>query len=795
MGQAASSSEPSSSLLESRHSKQQPVGYVSQATIQRLFLKSCLHQFDSYELYCLKKNLLGTDHSTESSVVSDTGDSSSSSSNISGESMRKLIHIDTLNKYFKIPKTTPIYNIFYKFLKQLSIFPIISPPSRSQPPSSDTPSNFEYFELGEIIKIIVLLTPKRSHILGPHYDIGKLVFITLSIVGLKDGIQQCQVVNGMAADDDDEDDNDDSETIEQQSTEKSRKPLEPTNSTQTIKEFNEKTGEVMIKYPVYEQKITWSRLPLIEKFDDVDFKTHKIPATYCLNFLTLLLVAEISVIAGLYDPQLAKLTTNAKGTTTIINSSGKKPSKMDFGDTISKIEAYRNHNMNQKYNSIKVHAFQLIKSIDCTVKDGQKLLQRTSTFNYRQFQRFVDKTAPFILPNLQNLCLSFTYFVHDVGRMPKPEDQFQQTKLMTLANLSQLATFLSLTDSTPLTNDGGGEEKEKEKHHGEETTASGTTNSGNFNITPFYNFNINNCRNLYLGSKYGFSMKSFEYKVFNWNAPSIMLISGKKILNPLKYGDTKNSKFHKFNQTYPKLLQQQQQRPPPPPPPPPPSEAASPSDKVLGETMVYGVYISKPWRKTNKRYFGDDRTMIFQLSPHQNLFRAKTAFSASDPATSQLGYFNTEGGGIGFGNSQPLMKNGKLLKYSAGNVSLTIDSNLEFGVFRHLGTAAGGVYDHGSIYDDTTTTTNNNNNNDDDNDASSGDPMIPTYEDKFLINEIEVWGIGSDEVFKQQLATWAWEEREADRRNRVNLKNLGEERAFLEMAGIISGNTNSGGSM
>lgn len=100
---------------------------------------------------------------------------------------------------------------------------------------------------------------------------------------------------------------------------------------------------------------------------------------------------------------------------------------------------------------------------------------------------------------------------------------------------------------------------------------------------------------------------------------------------------------------------------------------------------------------------------------------------------------------------------------------MTLDDALEFGVFRHVG--RGGSYR-----------------------PTNGNRETDEWEDRFDISEVEVWGSGGDEDLEEQRKKWEWEEREALYRQRVNLKNMGEERAFLEMAGLI-GNHGSGGSM
>ncbi|ODQ60244.1 hypothetical protein WICANDRAFT_31003 [Wickerhamomyces anomalus NRRL Y-366-8] len=248
-----------------------------------------------------------------------------------------------------------------------------------------------------------------------------------------------------------------------------------------------------------------------------------------------------------------------------------------------------------------------------------------------------------------------------------------------------------------------------------------------------------NIRKLYAGSDSGFSMRSFESKVFKWNAPTILLVSGTRINEKT----TKNTRYKNFETEFHKLK-------------------AEPLDfQNDGDKITYGVYIAQPWRITNKETFGDSHTEIFQLSPIQKIF--KPSISAK-----HFTYFNTLGGGIGIGSIQPTIK-GNNKTYNPGNVSLTIDSTLEFAVFRHLG--LGGEFRN----------TNN-------------DELGLEYEDRFLIKNVEVWGCGGEKELAEQNKQWEWEQQEAKRRQNVNLKSIGEDRAILEMAGLV-GQHQSGGSM
>ncbi|KAM9923335.1 hypothetical protein OXX80_011582 [Metschnikowia pulcherrima] len=130
--------------------------------------------------------------------------------------------------------------------------------------------------------------------------------------------------------------------------------------------------------------------------------------------------------------------------------------------------------------------------------------------------------------------------------------------------------------------------------------------------------------------------------------------------------------------------------------------------------------------------------------------------------------------GIGFGNEQPVNKN-NTRRHLPGSVSLTIEANLEFGIFRHIVNAGANT----PRFFET---------------SSQDTVRDQDYEDRFMITDLEVWGVGSTKELDEQRKQWEWEEKQAQARQGVNLRNLGEERAFLEMAGLV-GNQGSGGSV
>ena len=257
-------------------------------------------------------------------------------------------------------------------------------------------------------------------------------------------------------------------------------------------------------------------------------------------------------------------------------------------------------------------------------------------------------------------------------------------------------------------------------------------------------------RPLYSGVNSGFSIGSFEQKVLNWRAPSILLVSGTRL--PSQAAD---SRERAFAETLPTKRF--------PDSPSPPGEAYG--------RVVYGAFINVPWKQTHKDAIGDAETLIFQLQPFHKVFRASTL--VRDYAT-----FTPSG--LAFGNP-PARKTAAASSHASqhharqhvalGPGSLTLDGSLEFGVFNH-DAAGGGSFHTGSAHKDT------------------------SWQDRFEIESMEVWGCGGDEEAEAQRKAWEFENREAAARRGVNLgKDVEADRALLEMAGLVGGHGNSGGSM
>ncbi|KAH3672282.1 hypothetical protein WICMUC_004377 [Wickerhamomyces mucosus] len=367
-------------------------------------------------------------------------------------------------------------------------------------------------------------------------------------------------------------------------------------------------------------------------------------------------------------------------------------------------------------NRYKLHSLSILKAMNSSIRHDNI---KTSTVSYRQFSEVIDRTAP-------NLLKPLSYFLDTLLF------QFQDDSFKKVLNEKENEQYTKKIEKNENHTESASKMTDIEKKIDTCTLAQ---------ISTFLKHEIiySSLRKLYIGSESGFSMRSLESKVFKWNAPTIILIKGSRISTNIT-----NPRYKSLEEDYPKFNQ-------------PRLQSQSDSDKI-----VYGVYIDQPWRITNKDYFGTENTLMFQLFPVQKVF--KPTINAKN-----LIYFNTLGGGIGFGNNQPYLKN-NTKKYYPGNVSLTIESALEFAIFRNLG--LGGSYRNLGV-----------------------EELNTEYEDRFLIRDVEVWGCGGTKEIEEQNKRWEWEQNEAKRRQAINLKSLGEDRAILEMAGIIGQYSQSGGSI
>ncbi|ODQ51249.1 hypothetical protein SAICODRAFT_67157 [Saitoella complicata NRRL Y-17804] len=177
-------------------------------------------------------------------------------------------------------------------------------------------------------------------------------------------------------------------------------------------------------------------------------------------------------------------------------------------------------------------------------------------------------------------------------------------------------------------------------------------------------------------------------------------------------------------------------------------------EDAKGEVLTFGCFLGMgPWRITMKDNFGDRTSILFQLGP------VHEAFPTTPSSMTHYAYF-ARTDGVGFGRPPPSKK---LL----GSVSLTLSPGFETATFRHF-------HDHSSTF--------------------SPSPHRADGETVFEITEVEVWGLGTAKDQEEQRKAWEWEVKEAERRRNVNVKDFEQERALLEMAGLVGGNR-SGGSV
>jgi len=250
-------------------------------------------------------------------------------------------------------------------------------------------------------------------------------------------------------------------------------------------------------------------------------------------------------------------------------------------------------------------------------------------------------------------------------------------------------------------------------------------------------------RLLYSGNDAGFSMGSFQIKVFNWRAPTILLVRGSRT-GDIPDGGQEVSFAERL----------------------PPKRFP---DGCKGEQLTFGVYVKEPWKHTHKECFGGAETVLFQLEPIHDVFRASTINTDYVSFTKPPGNESV----LAFGSPHPKpskssRRNGNLC---LGPVSLVLNDSFEFAVFNHDFGTKGGAFHPSPI-------------------------RKYNFQDRFQIESLEVWGCGGDEEAQAQAASWAWEAREAEARRKVNLGtgDIDADRALLEMAGLVGANR-SGGSM
>lgn len=438
------------------------------------------------------------------------------------------------------------------------------------------------------------------------------------------------------------------------------------------------------------RRIKWNTFANINNYDHIDVNELSINAADFLNLLTLLLVVA-SVPKKSHDEMQAQLHKSSQ----------------------------------EKWTDFEAAAFSLLRYFDVTI-DRSNFKSRS--ISYSQFEAScVRGVARFIVDALARLVERSVFSsIQSEGKTVQNESPHEEP-------------------ATP----GSSPKKLKKKIRFEETRL---VNEGSLSLISLAlkNAGVNmsvdtsNIVNLYNGSLSGFSIRSLELKIFKWHAPTILLVSGKRLKAKTI---NSNRRYQQFDQEYPRYFLSNE-------------NAQGPWQGDL-DKLMYAVFINQPWKTSNKKNFGDENTVIMSLQPRFDIYKSK-----SDAVLQgQLIYFSNLGMGLGFGNDQPVNKN-SIRKYLPGNVSLTIEANLEFAVFKHVHSSGPNSpnYFERSIQ-----------------------PSIENedFEDRFMITDLEVWGVGSNKELEEQRKLWEWEEKQAKARQSVNVRDMGEERAFLEMAGLV----------
>ncbi|KAK6860751.1 hypothetical protein PG995_004387 [Apiospora arundinis] len=261
-------------------------------------------------------------------------------------------------------------------------------------------------------------------------------------------------------------------------------------------------------------------------------------------------------------------------------------------------------------------------------------------------------------------------------------------------------------------------------------------------------------RLLYSGADAGFSMGSFETKVFNWRAPTLLLVSGTRLAeSPLQLAPPRPGRrgpLHRLAPAPP--LPRRQPRGPQRGPrrlrPAREAALAHGAPRVLRRRR-HAALPAEPRARRVPRLVDEHELRVLRQAAlgrlpghHGRVPPPKSATASRHPTLRTL-----------------------------GPVSLVIDSSFEYGVFTHDYTSRGGAF-------------------------ATSCARRYDFQDRFQIEDIEVWGCGGDDEAKAQRERWEWEHREAEARRRINLGTGDREadRALLEMAGLV-GNNRSGGSM
>ncbi|KAK5952758.1 Restriction of telomere capping protein 5 [Knufia fluminis] len=241
---------------------------------------------------------------------------------------------------------------------------------------------------------------------------------------------------------------------------------------------------------------------------------------------------------------------------------------------------------------------------------------------------------------------------------------------------------------------------------------------------------------LYSTASHGTSLSSFSRQVISWRSASILILRG--------------------------------------------------TNTETGQTHIMGAYLPEHWKEAGSTTHEDSdpsqiKPVMFQLQPRHAIFRANP-YNKTTPVS----HFSNKTG-IALGCVIPASSriNASSQKPILGPVSLLIDEDISTATFQHDGEAGTGAFLTDPLLEEAQRN------------KKSDQPKKIVLD----IDGLEVWGVsiseaGEEDEITKQKKRLAWEEAEAARRRGVNFGGDKDgARHLLEMAGIVGGESRSGGSM
>ncbi|KAK9454581.1 TLD-domain-containing protein [Dipodascopsis uninucleata] len=637
---------------------------------------------------------------------------------------------ESFEKFLELPESVnESGKMLYSMVSYLCLFPFLRPRTPPLVLSNNAPSNLTF---ENIVKVVILFSGRYKPILSGDYDFLKLIFLAIAyhedLSSDQDGSTEEKFA--MSEKDDTsklksgESTSASAESEKMNFFEKKLANLQSSVSSLASSSVTVSSSKASIKSEstdnMDDEMLTinlesinnWYDLDLIKSYDNLNVEMMKISPTSIYHLLILLLALgalqpqePISTYADHFeDPKLANYKRIAASMTRSFDPKWTVGKLQQHGDIIQNGISYSR--FFRVVRSCMPFAFDGLATLFDRFLFNRRIAPETSSFSAvptripeAVFGSPVDHPYASSADHdgLEENMSDAEEIIQLPSRLPEP------TKLMNAATIAQLSSFMDI------------------------------------NSFQLYG----SLRKLYAGSEAGFSMGSFEQKVFKWNAPTIVLVSGYLLSK-----EPKGARERAFCDQIPPVRY---------------PNSASMLTKS-GGMVTYGAVVTTPWKSSHKECFADSSTALFQLEPVQDVFRAAKY-------NSNYAYFS-KNLGVGFGSPPPKVnshQNHGLPQYHLGNMSLTLEHSLEFGIFRNLGSETFRASDIREYIE---------------------------FEDRFAITELEVWGCGADEVLKEQARLWAWEEREALRRKNVNLsKDIEESRALLELAGLVNSGNRSGGSV